>query len=359
MKHGEMSPSVMLRRLLCPGSHWQEKSAPAETQSEAASSGSRNHQLMADYGVGKLTELQVLEAAGDDHYALAMCIEAVSRVRAAMPHAHMICECELDHSFIHPAIGIGTADLLAFEPWVRGEIIDYKFTHEDPPPARFNIQTSLYAAGAAREYDLREVTTRIICAYSGRESYWTYSREELANVESKCRAIVEAALAPWAPLRPGVEACKYCRANTTCPAILAIAAKMGEKMRDSGAPEELPGSTVGALLAEADILGTWLRRLQAQATRLLMAGGEVDGWEMREGRSTRGWADNVTAAHVQEIAKKIGKDADKVLHVEMVSPNKLEQSWGRAKKVKEALENLIVKKPGAPKLTRKDEMKEE
>lgn len=344
-EHGLMSPSSLFRRMICPGSHYAEVDLPEPPASEDANEGTKLHELIAAYGNKKITEQEMMEKAGDSRHMLSFCMDVEGAVKALHPNAHVWHEHKMDHSSIHPAVGTGTADFIVVNPWKTGSIIDWKFGHGDVPPARFNLQLAAYAVAAAREFELESVYVAVVMAARGYVSEHTYKPEELERVKVKIHGICEAALIPWAPRRVLIETCQYCKAFAICPDVLAVA-KRAKQLSEDQIPEQITGESLGKLLSETEILGTWVNRLKAQATRLMLAGGEVQGWCMRPGRELRHWADGVTPAQLQEVVRSLGKDADKVLRVEMISPAQLDDVVGRSKKVKAALEPLTVKRAG-------------
>ncbi|MFH1569167.1 MAG: DUF2800 domain-containing protein [Gemmatimonadota bacterium] len=353
--HGKKPPSSLQRLALCPGSARQAEGIPDEP-GEYAVEGSRLHGLVAGALKGRPGRLaddaglygnipEVVEG-GEHNYAVENCLAFVDRMeRDWFPGGQRHVEEALDLNCIHPDVEVGTADYISVRPFVRAFLADWKFGYNEVPPARDNLQLRAYAVGAWHQYEVSEVEVALINGFTGWGTRWKYTEPDLVLAEQQLRQIVEAACIPWAPLLPSAEACRYCRANLTCPALLGLAKSVEGKVVPDLSPGEL-----GKLMVVAETVELWCRALKGQAWKIVMAGGTVPGWMQVTGRPTRDWASGVTIAQLQGLAESLGKDPNTAFRVEAATPSQIEKAWGKAKAIKEALSPLIVSKPGAPKL---------
>jgi hypothetical protein len=110
-------------------------------------------------------------------------------------------------------------------------------------------------------------------------------------------------------LRPGEKQCRFCKAKATCPALAATVA--GELFDDTGwAPEAtvstiedhapitnpdaevsmLTNSQIARLLPHLDLIEQWTKAVRGHAEAELLAGREVPGYKVVEGRrGNRRW----------------------------------------------------------------------
>ena len=348
--HSDLGPSRLRRRELCPGS-LREEAGLEDPGNEYAAAGTALHAIVADVLRGKITRQEAAERAGGDEaaYAVGVCIDYAQRLRDERQHARFAPEEPLDCSYVHPAIGHGTADLLVVEPFRRALVVDWKFTRSRQDPAQYNRQLWAYAAAASQIYQAPQVDVALVCAYYDNAddvSRRTFYAADLRNIAARLREIVAAAIVPWAPLRPSQSACQYCLAAPHCPALLGRAQQIPTE-RDCTA---LPPSELSRLLDVAEGLGAWLGSLQRHAYAVLAAGGELPGHELRRGRKSRAWLPDSTERLV-EIAREKGVSPDALYTPrELRSPAEVEKLLHG----KKATRDLIVSRNGKLKLVRKE-----
>jgi hypothetical protein len=90
--------------------------------------------------------------------------------------------------------------------------------------------------------------------------------------------------------------------------------------------EAIDVQTLGAYLANADILEDWIKDLRALAHQILDSGAPVPGYKLVAKRGTRQWIDEAQA-HVE--LRKLGIDPHK--EPELVSPAQAEKELKKRK----------------------------
>jgi len=339
-KHSPLGPSTLDRRRLCPGSLSQERDLP-ETSSEAADDGSRLHSIIADVLRKKDICWQTIEE--EDKEALDYCAGFAAEAVQSMPGASMYIERELDLTPLHAEIGKGTADLVLVVPFGSAHVIDWKFGRGEVSAAYRNLQLAAYAVAVAEEFECERVTVSVVRARVGKSTSWLYEPADWADIRARLRQVADAALKVWAPLRPCREACRYCRALATCPAVIALPEPPEE-------PGALTAEEIGRGLVSAETLKARCGALERRAWEILQAGGQVPGWDLVPGRGSRVWAESIDEAALRTIAERIGQNAEAIVVKELASPAQLEKAWGKSKVIRDELGPCIVKKPGALKL---------
>ena len=116
---------------------------------------------------------------------------------------------------------------------------------------------------------------------------------------------------------------------------------------------ELDGPAFSRILTTFEGFGQWYQAVKEKSFKLVLGGGDVPGYGIVEGRSTRKWKSTVTQKDLEELAEELKKDPNKVVKQVMLSPAQMESKeggWGKAKKVVEAMMGLVFKAPGEKKL---------
>lgn len=236
---------------------------------------------------------------------------------------------------VDDAIAFGTADCIALQG-DEIQVHDLK-TGYKPVIADENEQLMLYALGAIQKFgdfasqDIRRARLVIHQPKVQRApSEWTISIEDLEKFAAKAKAAVAmigkakssfgfAGMkhAQWEALylRAGPTQCEYCRARPTCPAARDW---FRETVAPTGSPVaspeefeqiELPdpktatdAEWLSVVCARYDEIESWLKACWAEGERRLLAGEDVPGWKIVEGkRGNRQWRDT---AQAEELFKK-------------------------------------------------------
>jgi hypothetical protein len=247
--------------------------------------------------------------------------------------------------------GFGTADAIV----AKGTeliVVDLKCGRGVDVQAEDNPQLQLYALGALELLDgvagdFDTVRCVIVQPRAGGVKEWVISKADLyawATVigAEAVRAVRSAqlfggdneiTLAPF--LRPGEKQCRFCPAKATCPAlrddvvreVFTVAPATPDEFASLDTPHDPKpddGMWLSVALTKVDLIEDWCKAVRAEAERRLLAGDEVPGFKVVQGkRGNRGWTD---AAEVEKTFKetfrlKIGEMYD----LKLISPTTAEK----------------------------------
>lgn len=214
-RQGLPSASGMQRLFLCPGSWNAERKCPHDEESEDAAMGTMLHACM---------EQGTTPEDPEDAEAVAWCREMedflcnkylgstdVSRYREVRLFERG------DRLFS------GKPDMVAVGAR-KAFVVDYKFGRIPVSPAECNLQLSALAVlvmDMFKEGAADEVFVCILQPYASRKepAVCRYTRESVEQARAFFRACIEQAQDEHAPLKPSEKACRYCRAQSSCPAV--------------------------------------------------------------------------------------------------------------------------------------------
>lgn len=217
-RQGLPSASGMQRLFLCPGSWQAEKKCPVDEESEDAALGTILHSHM---------EQGTTPEDPEDAEAVAWCREMENSLcekhlvmNEDWTEVQTIREVRL---FERDRLFSGKPDMVTI--WNRKAfVVDYKFGRLPVTAAECNLQLSALAVLVMDEYEsynIDEVFVCILQPYASRKepAICRYTREIVEQARAFFRACIEAARDEHAPLKPSEKACRYCRAQSSCPAV--------------------------------------------------------------------------------------------------------------------------------------------
>lgn len=358
-----LTASGAYRWLVCTPSAKLEQQFPNKT-SKYAEEGTVAHaaaELTARYFLGQCSETdfekefdqlmkseyfdgEMREAAGD--YAR-LILSRRDEALKSCEDPQVFLETRLDFGVFVPG-GFGTGDCVILSEPVL-EVIDFKYGKGTPVYADQNPQMRLYALGAWLAYgDLYDFTTVRMTIFQRRIREQPSVYEEpvedlLAWAEKVVKPAADLAAQGLGEFVPGEETCRFCRAKQKCRA----RAEQNLKLFDEN-PEPLVLSLkeAGEILKKAKDIEAWLKDLKALVTGTLISGGEVPGWKLVEGRSTRKLA---SEDEVVKAMTEAGYDASLLYEKKLLTLTQLEKDFGK-KEIARVLGGLIVKPAGAPQL---------
>jgi len=155
-------------------------------------------------------------------------------------------------------------------------------------------------------------------------------------------------------LVPGEKQCKFCKAKATCSKLRAEVASAVALESYAASPEEFADleplaptassdeTWLAACLAKADLIEDWVKAVRAEVERRLLAGGEVPGYKVVQGKKgNRAWANK---AEAEELMKSMRLKVEEMYELSLISPTaaeKLAPKYGKDGK-------LAPVKEGAP-----------
>ena len=267
-------------------------------------------------------------------------------------------EQRLDMTHLHPEI-YGTGDAVVYQRntgWLH--VVDFKYGKGVVVSPVENPQLMLYGAGAARKHErlpLNGVTLHIVQPRAMGEPVksWATDALTLLEFEDEIRQraqIVEDAFLEWPPGGPSAnwayftagDHCRFCKAAAVCPALreqsLSSALAEFADVAHEGAvdfmplvvpePTALTTDQLAAVLRDAEMIGNWVKAVQAYAHAEALAGRIPAGFKMVPKRAIRKWRDEAEAI---EMITAVRSDVDPYKEREVKSPAQLEAAIGKYK----------------------------
>ncbi len=290
-------------------------------------------------------------------------LDYITGIAYSLPSApYVAVEKQVDYGSWAPE-GFGTCDCILIQGTVM-HVCDFKYGKGTAVSSRENPQLMLYALGAwdafRMIYPVRTVTLHIIQPRIDNTSSWETPVEELlrwGEETVKPRALEayrgegECVQGTWC------DDC-FCRLSATCRARAEANMALGKEAGSppgSGnplmrLPPRLNNEEVGNLLKQARFLKAWVNKLEAYALGEILAGREVPGWKLVEGRSNRVIRD-IDAAY--EALYAAGYPEAALYRMQPLPLGELEKIL--EKDHKKILEGYIVKPPGKPTLVPEDD----
>lgn len=174
-------------------------------------------------------------------------------------------------------------------------------------------------------------------------SEWSVSVEELLAFGERVRAasakVDEATAAKdqieapeWeaAHLQPSEKGCRWCRVKATCPALAAeVSLAIGEDLVDGDfedldeKPKAMSPATLADKLRAVPLIEDWCKAVRAEAERQMLAGVEVPGFKLVQGRmGPRKWSD---ASQAEELLKGMKLSITEMYDLSLISPTVAEK----------------------------------
>lgn len=187
-------------------------------------------------------------------------------------------------------VSFGTTDLVAhwFEE-KKAVMIDWKFGWNSVTHPEKNLQVVCYVVGFFEKYEYaEEIDAHVYMARYGKGYNHVFKRSQLDDLKLRILTVVERVEAE-APHTPSTEACLYCAAKGTCPAVAGHAlALVAEKPFDitKMVSEITDPRQMEKVLHAVELLSPWCDEVKAKAKEMVLAGKPVAGYDVRERAST-------------------------------------------------------------------------
>lgn len=297
-KHALLSPSAAHRWLNCTAAPRLE----ADVE-DAGSSFAEEGTLAHAYCAKKLKDFMGLPTEGEekeiaeffdryhtgemdeytDTYA-AIVLEKYNAARAGTPDAQLLIETRLDFGQYVPE-AFGTADAIIIADGTM-EVIDFKYGKGVRVSAWENPQMMIYGLGAYEkfcfDYNIKRVRMTIVQPRIDNLSEYEVSAQELLTwADDTLKPKAKEAFRGEGPQKPGAW-CQFCKVKSSCRALAQLCAGAVKDPKLLSA-EELAADVLPIL----PVVKTWLAGVEEYALAQALAGVQLPGWKIVEGRSVR------------------------------------------------------------------------
>lgn len=376
-KHALLSASSAHRWLECTAAPHYEENFP-NSSTAYAEEGTLAHAICELYARKKFTTLSTRKFNSElkklkekPQYQDEMLKTAETYVEylteKAMGYSTMpyiVMEVKVDYSEYAPG-GFGTCDCVM----IGGDtlhITDYKHGKGVAVSAEANPQMRLYALGALKLYGAAFGAIKKVSMGICQPRLTDTASEEIISVEelfawgNSIKPKAEEAYNGPGVFNPG-EHCRFCKGKAQCRerakhfagfeqyANSKIAGRLDDgAIADrikNGAPILLDGE-VAFLLEKAAGLVAWYNDLQEYATTALLAGKEIPGFKLVEGRSNRAFTD---VDEAMKALKAAGYNEAVLYDRKPKTLSEIEKMLGK-KRFKELMSSFVVKPKGKPTL---------
>lgn len=378
--HARLSPSGAHRWMACPGSVVLEQDFPDEGSSYAAE-GTAAHQL-ATYCLEDGTEAHeyigeeirvgerrfVVDKAMAGHVA-----DYVKLVRELADGHTLLVERKVPIGHLTGEIDAkGTADAVVIKGGERNlTVVDLKYGMGVEVSAIDNPQLQMYALGAYEQYgvlaDFDTVSMYIHMPRKNHVSEFHISVPDLLAFGDEVRVAatnVSDARADGAKashfareyLQPGEKQCRFCRAKSTCPALLAeITNAVGGEPATAAdfaqfVPMEVDENTgdnyLSLAMDKVGLVEDWCKAVRAEIERRLLRGDPVKDYKLVEGKlGNRQWTN---ADEAEAAMKAMRLKTDEMYERKLISPTAAEKVLKQTPAKWAKLEKLVTRNPGKP-----------
>jgi len=322
--------STAKRVMNCPGSVALVQKMPPQPSSKYADEGTLLHNVIAEVVMSDKHPEEFLGATYNDQVLTLDLIDsklvpALAALDQIDPNKEMEIDAESRVGFGDLLPGVfGSTDLIG-RIGNRAVVLDWKFGDGVAVEVEENPQLMFYAAAAMRTEatkwafkDVEEI--EMVIVQPPQVKRWVTTPARITQFEKDLVKAVKLAQQPNAELKIG-DHCRWCAAKPICPQMTGAVDRALKTQI-----EAIDVQTLGAYLANADMLEDWIKDLRALAHQILDSGAPVPGYKLVAKRGTRQWVDDKKAADaLQDMGVEPYKEP------ELVSPAQAEKELKKRK----------------------------
>ena len=352
--HAKLSPSKAPRWRRCPGSVREEAKYPEDRSGNAAVDGTHTHTLLEKCLKELASPLAFVgQTLKDDDGEFVVDKDRAERATFAVNFilqrrieidlaSQVISEKRVDPA---PLIGVagldGTIDVRIIGKDTI-EVWDYKDGMNAVEADSYQLEQ--YGFGAIAEIpttqreQYKTITLGVIQPKlrTKGQSGIAMATIPMGEFMSRAQKLVDdanATMSPDAPLVPGDEQCKYCRAKGGCSALtnaaleasgIAFANLDVATQAANQNPNELSDDKIREILEAAPLIRQMLEGVEAEALRRFELGQSIAGLKLVRGRGSRAWA--FPEEEMAEKLKRMGLPKDVIWETKLISPTKAEKA---------------------------------
>lgn len=365
-EHAEYAPSSAHRWLVCPGSVVLTRGVAEPEASSYAHEGSMCHELAAEC---LKSNKDAAGALGQSIGGVEMTQDLIDAVQMYIDEVRSIAsEMAVKGGLVEKTVEItkdcwGTLDAALWNPEVL-VVIDAKFGKGVIVEAEDNPQLKIYAIGILKQKQIKPVPKKVILKIVQPRTV-----NPVREFEMSTQDLQEWAKGTLAPalerLRkgdtscvPGEKTCLWCLLSAQCRAraddMVNRTAQAFEPFTQV-APPSLPETATGGDLLDVAALAElaksfkaiedWIKSIREELTTRGLAGEDIPGFKMVEGRSNRLWKDDETS-----LVKTLREYDIEPYEEKLKTPPAVEKAIGKKRAKEIDLDSLIIKPKGKPTL---------
>jgi len=318
--------STAKRVMNCPGSVALVQKMPPQPSNKYADEGTLLHNVIAEIVMTDKHPEEFLHTKYNDQVLTLDLIDnklvpALAALDVIDPNKEMEIEAETRVGFgdLLPDV-FGSTDLIG-RIGKRAVVLDWKFGDGVAVEVEENPQLMFYAAAAMRTEetkwafkDVEEI--EMVIVQPPQVKRWVTTPARIAQFEKDLVKAVKLAQQPNAELKIG-DHCRWCAAKPICPQMTGAVDRALKTQ-----VEAIDVQTLGAYLANADMLEDWIKDLRALAHQILDSGASVPGYKLVAKRGTRQWTDEKDVVHWLD---GIGLENNEIYSKELLSPAQMEK----------------------------------
>lgn len=324
MNRSPFSPSQLNLRYNCPGSValGANRTPGDAVKSEAAERGTLLHELTRKIDVGDDDILSHKDMPEGDLEAVNWTVGQVRQIRMALTEKYHDIYEDAEVQVPLDSVGIESGEegnrvdklffcTMATLPDSLLVIIDYKFGMGYVPPPKWNWQMKGYAFGGHVAFHPKQGVRVIVLQPEADEEdryrEYTFSAEEIAQIGTDIKAIVDRANEPDAPLAVGYW-CNICKCRDVCPQHKGLILGMRMDLTVREHLLAISPADRGKLYGDLDRIKSWAENALGVCQGMAVEKGlEFAGFEVGPGKQSRSWTnDAAVMGRLNDIVNRGG-----------------------------------------------------